>query len=90
VDSVSSPTGSIKLSLPFAAANPSEGAGESVGSIFAFNLTSAVTTGVTIRCDKATSNAYIDAYDGTSNQVDATDVQANTGFRIGFSYRTNE
>ena len=89
VDSVSSPTGSIKLSLPFGAANPAEGSGESVGSVFVFGLASAVTTGFTIRCDKATSNAYIEAYDGTTNQVDATDVQANTGFRIGFSYRTN-
>jgi len=89
VDSVSSPTGSIKLSLPFAAANPSEGSGESVGSVFVFGLASAVTTGFTIRCDKATSNAYIEAYDGTTNQVDATDVQANTGFRVGFSYRTS-
>jgi hypothetical protein len=89
VSSVSSPTGSIRISLPFQCANLGDSAGTATGSVVVNGTVSAVITDFVSWVDELTS--YIVVYSATSTSVTAASAQqvkANTDIYIQITYRT--
>ena len=86
VDSVSSPSGDVNISLPFTAANLDANAGRTAGSSFVWGAVNNPTDFVwALWVNESTSVLYI-RRPNTNNS--AHKVQANTEFFIGITYPT--
>ena len=88
ISSVSSPTGTIRFTIPFPVANL--GDSSSAILVYANNLASGSVTDMWAECSN--NNSYVYIYAGGGTGVSGTSAQqthANSDFRISGTYKTN-
>lgn len=86
VDSVSSPTGSVSLNLPFTSANYTE---YGAATFAAVGVSGAVSNNINefaLNINEAASTAELDTMAGTTYVGGAPQMQAGTIIRVGFCY----
>ena len=89
VSAISSPVGAINVSLPFAAADLTDGAGGSASALFLTNIVSANVSDFVGRLSETSSNLIL--YLGSSNNISATtaqQMQVGSQIQISVTYRT--
>lgn len=89
VSAISSPVGAINVSLPFAAADLTDGAGGSASALFLTNIVSANVSDFVGRLSETSSNLIL--YLGSSNNISASSaqqMQVGSQIQISVTYRT--
>ena len=89
VSAISSPVGAINVSLPFPAADLTDGAGGSAAALSLTNIVSANVSDFVARLSETSSNLVL--YLGSSNNISATSaqqMQVGSQIQISITYRT--
>ena len=88
VDSVSSPSGELTLSLPFTVGNGTGLANAGAASLFIYGATSGSTGNWIGWTDDGSNVLYLRLGNNTSGTQGASYIRANTEFRVTFTYMT--
>ena len=89
VDSVSSPSGELTLSLPFSVMNGTGLAGSGAASLFIYNVSSGNTGDWIAWSDDTNSLLYLRLGNSNYGTGGASYIQGNTEFRVTYTYMTS-